>query len=129
MAIIVYNRNNEDYSSHPNNYPIYRGGSVLGNPFTHKPLSGTLAMYHVKSREEAIKNYSGYFDIQYECNKEFRAIIDEIFEKYKNGEDIYLECYCHPLPCHGDIIVKKLQKRLLKEKISEVKQKRAELKS
>ena len=50
--------------------------------------------------------------------------IDEIYEKYKNGETIYLECYCAPLPCHGDIIVKKLQQRLLKEKIKEAKEKR-----
>lgn len=124
MAITVYNRNTEDYSSNPNNYPIYRGGSILGNPYTHKPLSGTMAIYKVRTREEAIERYSGYFDIQYNCNPEFKAVVDEIFEKYKNGEDIYLECYCHPLPCHGDIIAKKLQKRLLKEKITEAKKER-----
>lgn len=124
MGIIVYNRTTEDHSSHPNNYPIYRGGSILGNPYTHLKLQGTLAMYHTRTREEAIERYDGYFDLQYECNKEFADLIDEIYEKYKNGEDVYLECYCHPLPCHGDIIVKKLQKRLLKEKISEAKKKR-----
>lgn len=124
MAIIVYNRNTEDYGSHPNNYPIYRGGSILGNPYTHKQLQGTLAIYQTRTREEAIERYDGYFDLQYSCNKEFKAILDEMFEKYKNGEDIYLECYCHPLQCHGNIIAKKLQKRLLKEKIREEKEKR-----
>jgi hypothetical protein len=48
----------------------------------------------------------------------------KIYDKYKNGETIYLECYCHPLPCHGDVIVKKIQKRLLREKIKEAKEKR-----
>ena len=120
--IIVYNRGKEDHTMHPNNYPIYRGGSVLGNPYTDKPLKGTLAVFKAKNREEAIEKYDTYFDTQYGKNKEFTAIIDEIYEKYKNGETIYLECYCHPLPCHGDVIVKKLQQRLLKEKIKEAKE-------
>lgn len=124
MAIIVYNRGKEDHSNHPNNFPIYRGGSILGNPYTDKPLKGTMAVYRVKDRDEAIKRYSSYFDMQYGRNKEFTTAIDEIYEIYKSGEDVYLECYCAPLPCHGDIIVKKLEKRLLKEKIREVKEAR-----
>lgn len=124
MAIIVYNRTQEDHSDNPSNYPIYRGKSVLGNPFTHKQLSKTLAVYQVRSREEAIARYDSYFDLQYKNNAEFKAVIDEMYEKYRNGEDIYLECYCHPEPCHGDIIAKKLKKRLLKEKMKEVKEKK-----
>ena len=120
--IIVYNRGKEDHSAHPNNYPIYRGGSVLGNPYTDKPLKGTLAVFKAKNREEAIEKYDTYFDTQYGRNKEFTAVINEIYEKYKNGETVDLECYCHPLPCHGDVIVKKLQQRLLKEKIKEAKE-------
>ena len=121
MPIIVYNRAKEDFSNNPNNYPIYRGGSVLGNPYTDKPLSGTMAIFQAKTREEAIEKYEDYFDIQYGHNIEFTKVIDEIYEKYKNGETVYLECYCHPLPCHGDVIVKKLRQRLLKEKISETR--------
>lgn len=122
--IIVYNRGKEDHSAHPNNYPIYRGGSVLGNPYTDKPLKSTLAVFKAKNREEAIQKYDTYFDTQYGRNREFTAVIDEIYEKYKNGETVYLECYCVPLPCHGQIIVKKLQQRLLKEKIKEAKENR-----
>lgn len=124
MPIIVYNRTKEDYSNHPNNFGIYRGGSVLGNPYTDKPLSGTMAIFQAKTREEAIEKYEDYFDVQYGHNIEFTKAIDEIYEKYKNGETVYLECYCHPLPCHGDVIVKKLQQRLLKEKISEARKNR-----
>lgn len=129
MPIIVYNRGNEDHSSHPFNIPIYRGGSVLGNPYSDKPLNGTLAVYKVKNREEAIQRYSSYFDLQYGRNKEFTELIDIIYELYKTGETIYLECYCDPgkngkINCHGEIIIEKLQKRLLKEKILEAKKKR-----
>lgn len=121
MAIIVYNRAAEDHSANPNNYPIYRGGSVLGNPYTDKPLQGTLAVFKARNREDAIEKYSSYFDAQYGRNIEFTKIVDEIYEKYKNGETVYLECYCAPKPCHGNVIVEKLQRRLLKEKIKEAK--------
>lgn len=120
MAVIVYNKNVEDYSMCQNNYYIGRG-SVLGNPYTHKPLQGTMAIYHTRNREEAIERYSGYFDLMYERDAKFKYVIDEIYEKYKRGEDVYLACYCKPEPCHGDIIAQKLQKRLLKEKIIEAK--------
>lgn len=120
MAIIVYNRTNEDYSTLPNNYYIGRG-SILGNPYTHKPLGKTMALFQASSRDEAVDKYDSYFDLQYGRNEPFTELIDEMYEKYKNGEDIYLECYCHPQKCHGDVIAKKLQKRLLKERIREEK--------
>lgn len=129
MSIIVYNRAVEDHSVNPNNYPIYRGGSVLGNPYTDKPLNGTLAVFKARNKEEAIEKYSSYFDAQYGRNKEFTAVIDEIYDKYINGETVYLECYCGAgdgikKNCHGEVIAEKLQKRLLREKIKEAKEKR-----
>ena len=114
--IYVYDRNAEDFSALENNYPIYRGVSILGNPYTHLPVKDTKAMFQCKTREEAIEKYSEYFDIMYGNNIEFTKIIDEMYEKYKNGEDLFLECYCKPQPCHGDIIAKKLQEMLIKEK-------------
>lgn len=121
MSITVYNRTSEDHSASPNNYRIFRGGSILGNPFTHKELGKTKAIFRVNNRDEAIERYSIYFDQQYAHNKEFKALVDEIYDKYKSGEEIYLECYCAPLPCHGEIIAEKLQQRLLREKIMEIK--------
>lgn len=127
MAIIVYNRKVQDFSKEKNNYPIFRP-SILSNPYTHIKDKKTLAMFVVKSREEAIERYKGYFDRMYSGNAPFRFLIDEIYEKYKRGEDIYLECYCAPSPCHGDIIKDKLEKRLIREKIKEAKEKRDGLK-
>lgn len=120
MPIIVYNRTIELHDG-PNNYYIGRG-SILGNPYTHIKDKKTLALYVVKDRDEAISKYSSYYDVMYGSNKEFTKTIDEIYEKYKNGETIYLECYCKPLPCHGDIIAQKLQQRLIKEKIKDYKE-------
>lgn len=120
MSIFVYNTYKEDHHYHPNNYYIGRP-SILGNPYSHLPEEETLAVYKCNSREEAIEKYSSYFDLMYGSNLEFTKIIDEIYEKYKQGEDIYFECFCHPEPCHGDVISKKLSGRLLKEKMQEMK--------
>lgn len=117
--IHVYNRTKETHDG-PNNFRIFRP-SILGNPYTHIKDKQTLAIYLVKDRDEAIDKYSHYFDIMYGSNIEFTKEIDTIYEKYKNGEEVYLECYCAPLRCHGDIIKEKLEKRLLKEKIKQIK--------
>lgn len=112
--IYVYNRTKETHVG-PNNYPIFRGKSILANPYTDIKDKATKALFVVKNREEALAKYSQYFDLMYASNIEFKKLVDEIYKKYKNGEDIYLECYCAPLPCHGNIIANKLQKRSIKE--------------
>lgn len=124
--IIVYNRTREDHSKDLNNYPIFRP-NILSNPYTHIKDKQTLAKFICRDRDEAIDKYSHYYDIMYGHNKEFTRAIDEIYEKYKRGETVYLECYCAPLRCHGDIIVDKLQKRLLKEKIANARNKEKEV--
>ena len=70
--------------------------------------------------DDAIEKYSHYFDLMYGSNLAFTNMVDAIYEMYKSGMDVYLECYCAPLRCHGDIIKEKLEARLLKEKIKEL---------
>ena len=111
--IYVYNRTKETHEG-PNNYFIGRP-SILGNPYTHIKDKTTLASYVVRTRDEAIELYDHYFDVMYSGNIEYQKLIDEIYEKWRRGEDVYLECYCKPKRCHGDIIVEKLQKRFIKE--------------
>ena len=118
--IYVYNSQNEDYTSKPNNFYIGRP-SILGNPFTHNGVKTSLAKLAFKTREESIEAYEKYFDTMYGKDEEFTKAFDEIYEHYKNGEDVYLQCFCKPLPCHGDIIADKLQRKLIKEKLEEMK--------
>jgi hypothetical protein len=118
--IFVYNSHNDDFTSKPNNYYIGRGG-ILGNPFTHNGVRSSFKTLSFKTREEAIEAYDKYFDAMYGTDDDFTKAIDEIYEHYKNGEDVYLQCFCKPLPCHGDIITDKLQRRLIKEKMEERK--------
>jgi hypothetical protein len=126
--IYVYNMHEEDHTNEKCNYYVGRSksGNPLGNPFTHNGVRKSIAKLSFKTREEAIERYDTYFDVMFSGNKVFRAVIDDMYEKYKRGEDIYLQCVCKPLPCHGDIIAKKLQQRLLKEKINNIKHKKNE---
>lgn len=118
MGIIVYNIKTEDHSSSPNNFYIARP-SILGNPFTHDGKRSNLAKLSFKTRDEAIDAYEKYFHIMIETNEEFQQAFNKIYEKYKNGEDVYLGCFCKPNRCHGDIIAKELQKKLIIEKKKE----------
>lgn len=118
--IYVYNSHNEDYTSRPNNFYIGRP-SILGNPFSHNGVRSVFKTLTFKTREQAIEAYDKYFDAMYGKDEDFTKAFDEIYEHYKNGEDIYLQCFCKPLPCHGDVIADKLQRKLIKEKIGEIK--------
>lgn len=125
MGIIVYNVMDEDKFGE-NVYLIHRP-YILSNPYTHIKDKQTKAMFVVKTKEEAIERYSHYYDVMYGKNIEFTRTIDEIYEKYRRGENVYLGCYCAPDVCHGDVIARKLQGRLVKEKIAEVKKTKKDL--
>lgn len=115
-GIHVYNITTEE---HVGTNVFYCGrGSILGNPWTDIKDKETKAQYVVKTREEAIDRYSHYFDVMCNSNLKFERAVNDIYKAYKAGEDVYLGCYCHPKACHCDVIVEKLRKRLLKEKIN-----------
>lgn len=87
------------FNKHKDQIPkdaVYIGrGSSYGNPYTH--MEGkTLAEFKVDTREESIKKYEDYIRSN-----------PELIEKVKRdlkGKD--LVCFCKPLPCHGDILIK-----------------------
>ena len=55
----------------------------------------------------------------YGSNKAFTQAIDEIFEVYKSGDDVFLGCFCKPLRCHGDVIKEKLEKLISYDEVCE----------
>lgn len=67
----------------------------LHNRFSHKP-SAVPGIVIVSSREEAIRRFE--FDTR--RNPKMMAQIAAL------PEDAVLGCWCHPKPCHGDVIVK-----------------------
>lgn len=127
--IYVVNIHTEDCTTKPNYYYIGRSksGNPLGNPFTHNGKRSSLAKLSFKTRDEAIDAYQEYFKAVYQQpgGEELTRKFDEIYEHYKNGEDIYLGCFCKPQRCHGDVIAAELQKKFLKEMINERKKTKA----
>lgn len=118
--IIVWNTNkNEDYSQEENNFYIGRSknGNPLSNPFTFNGKKSYIAKLSFKTRDEAIDAFEVYFDRMYGKDKEITEAFDKIYEKYKNGEDVYLQCFCAPNRCHGDVIAERLQQKLIREKM------------
>lgn len=95
--------------------------SPLGNPFTHQGKRTNLAKRSFPTVEQAIEAYEMYFDAMYGKDEIFTAAFDEIYEYYKTGKDVWLGCFCKPGKCHADVIAKKLQQKLIKEKREEFK--------
>jgi hypothetical protein len=121
--IHVYNIHNEDHSNEKCNFYVGRSksGNPLGNPFTHNGVKTSIAKLSFKTREQAIEAYRMYFKEMYGKDPEITNAFDEIYKHYKNGEEIYLGCFCKPKPCHADVIAEELQKKLIMEKMEERK--------
>ena len=70
-----------------------------GNPFGHK--EDTLAELRVSSREEAITRFERYIrgllveDREYMIERYFKPLAGKV-----------LGCWCHPKPCHGEVLIK-----------------------
>ena len=97
---------------------------ILSNPYTHIKDKKTLAKRVVADRDTAIALYDEYFDMMLSCDKQFKEAFDKMYEAFKTYDKIYIGCYCKENEhCHGDIIIKKLTKRLVKEKMKELKNK------
>lgn len=80
-------------------YDVYIGrGSIWGNQWSHK--KGTQAKYVVATREEAIQKYEEWIRGQ-----------PELLERLGELEDRILGCYCKPLGCHGDVLIKLIEER------------------
>ena len=96
MPIVIVNKYKEDYD-------IYIGrGSKWGNPF-RLGVDGT--------RKEVIDKHMAWLNEWLQNKKEIiidgysnRWVIEHLGEL--NGE--VLACFCKPLPCHGDNLIKLL---------------------
>jgi len=76
-------------------------GSVLGNPF-RVGQDGT--------RTEVIEKFRRWLWV---CckneNSKVRKELMRLVEKHKRGENIVLVCWCHPAPCHADVIKRAIE--------------------
>ncbi len=76
-------------------YDVYIGRpSKWGNPYSH--LNDTLAEFKVKSRKEALEKYKIWI-----TKGEGKYLLNHLSEL--RGKR--LGCWCHPKPCHGNILI------------------------
>jgi len=76
-------------------YDIYVGrGSKWGNPYSH--MEGTAAKWVVDSREDAVRLYEEWL----------RAQPELVAAAKKELKGKVLGCWCKPLACHGDVLLK-----------------------
>lgn len=81
-------------------YDVYIGRpSKWGNPFSHQPLPNTV---QVASRLKAIDAYEDWIR-----NGEGRHLLNDLHEL----EGKTIACWCHPQPCHGNVLLKLLEER------------------
>lgn len=92
------------------NKRVYRGEGVyvgrptpLGNPYTHL-RSGSLAEYRVVSRQQAILAYRPWLREQISRPGPVRDELIRLLRIYRETHHLVLVCWCHPLPCHADIL-------------------------
>lgn len=69
-------------------------GTVFGNPFK---ISAT------QSREMVIERYRKLLWNDYRNNGRITRACLDLIRKYNFGT-VTLACYCHPKPCHGDVL-------------------------
>ncbi len=123
--IIVYNCKTEDHTTDKNNYFIgyKKGGNPLANPFGIGGKRPSAKKLTFPTRDEALDAYKKYFEASYGVDKVLTAKFDEMYSHFKNGETIYLQCFCKPLKCHGDILAEEMRKKLIMDKMKELKKK------
>lgn len=79
----------------PTEKDVYIGRpSKWGNPYSHR--EGTAALFRVPTRAAAIEAYEKYI----------RARPGMVAQAKRELKGKRLVCWCHPLPCHGDVLAK-----------------------
>jgi Domain of unknown function (DUF4326) len=86
--------------------------SPLGNPYSH--LNGTLADMKTGTRDEAVELYAAW--LQRKLLEKDAAVCGELNRLYTLARvgDVYLECWCAPRRCHGDVVKAVLEETLKK---------------
>ncbi|RPA82174.1 hypothetical protein BJ508DRAFT_414241 [Ascobolus immersus RN42] len=101
MPIRVVSKRRTGTQPHPHETVIYIGRpSPLGNPF---PL------HQEAQRAEVVEKYDAYLKKAYGENAALREELHRIAGKVKAGESVAVQCWCSPLKCHGDVVVKAVE--------------------
>jgi len=78
--------------------------TIWGNPYSSK--DSTTAKYKVNTRKESIEKY-----------KEYILNNDELLKKLPELQGKVLGCWCKPNPCHGDVLVELVNRKVNLERL------------
>lgn len=87
-------------------FDIDRTDPVLGNPFRLEDKDNDDERYSV------IQQYREYFNEEYRTDGRLFIRIQHLAALVKSGKKIALRCWCHPRPCHGNVIIEKINELL-----------------
>lgn len=90
----------------------YSKKAILGNPYSH--MKGTLAEFLVPDRNSAVSAYEDWI-LQKIDNKDIEVLtaLNEILHIHETYGFVNLVCWCAPLSCHGDVLKKILEQKIL----------------
>lgn len=95
-------------------WEVYVGRpSPLGNPFSH--IKTTVPTFRVLTREEAIINYREWL-AERVAKGDFKVMqaLSELVLVHAKYRQLDLVCWCHPRPCHANVIAKYLSERIIR---------------
>lgn len=101
---------------------IGRKNKTLG--LEESPLANKYRIGPDGSREEVIRKWKDDLIEQLKYNSEQRKEIERLYEILKEVGELTLLCYCHPLPCHGEVIRNVLLHKLYRERLKEINRRR-----
>jgi len=86
------------------------GGDYIGRGMKGKKGSSLRNIFKIGvdgDRDEVIKKYRNWLweIVKKKEGKEWDELM-KLVDRYKNGEDLVLICWCKPEGCHGDILKK-----------------------
>jgi hypothetical protein len=92
MAVYVVNKRKPESYDGKRGLKVYIGRpSIFGNPKTDG------------SRAEQVECYKTTFREKMQNSEPFKRAVENL-KAMAQKQDVYLICWCAPLPCHGEII-------------------------
>lgn len=85
---------------------IDRANPILGNPFVLKNKLDR------EARARVIGQYREKLNADFAAKGVMFAEVNKLAERVREGECLCLQCWCAPLPCHGDVILEKINQLL-----------------
>jgi len=85
---------------------IDRRNPVLGNPYVLHDNRDAAA------RADVIERYRAKYEADIRCDGPMAAATATLAQRVRKGERLVLMCWCWPKPCHGNLIVAEINRRL-----------------